>query len=264
MREITLQALEKLEQRGNTGASAPVDKDEPYPLYQQVEEWIQHMITSGQWPVHYKLKSESDLARDLSISRGTIRKSIRSMVKKGLLVQVHGKGTFVSSSRLQQPLAQRLISFAEAMREQGLSFKTIVLEKKIIQPTGRIASLLELRDNKEVLYLNRIRTADDVPVIFLENYVAIHFCPILKDIDFEKETLFGSIESKCGLKINWGRRSFEAQVSDKDKSSLLEIAVGTPLLYLEQVVYLKGRVPIECSDVWLRGDKLQLSSIMKR
>jgi GntR family transcriptional regulator len=105
------------------------DKNISSPIYKQIEEWIRDNITSGKWPVHYKLKAEIDLAEELSVSRGTIRKSIQNLVKKGLLTQVHGKGTFVASDRLEQPLAQRLISYAEAMTEQGLSFKNIVLAK---------------------------------------------------------------------------------------------------------------------------------------
>ena len=241
-----------------------LDRDAPYPLHQQVEEWIQRMITGGQWPVHYKLKSEADLARDLSVSRGTMRKSIQNLVRKGLLVQVHGKGTFVAYDKLEQPLAQRLISYSEAMVERGLSFETIVLEKEVIQPTKRVASFLELRDDEEVLYLKRIRTVGGVPIVLLENYVAVRLCPILKDIDFKKTTLFYAIENECGLKIEWGQRSFEPQAADRDKGDLLNVPIGTPILYLEQVVYLKGGVPIECSDVWLRGDKFRLSSIMKR
>jgi len=66
------------------------------------------------------------------------------------------------------------------------------------------------------------------------------------------------------LKIEWGQRSFEARVVDRDKSELLDVPIGTPILYLEQVTYLKGGNPIECSDVWLRADRFRLSSIMKR
>lgn len=241
-----------------------LEKNIPYPLHQQVEEWIKSKILSGQWPVHYKLKSEIDLAKELSVSRGTVRKSIQNLIEKGLLVQVQGKGTFVASNRLEQPLAQRLISYAEAMEEQGLSFKTRVLDKKIIQPSERISSFLGLKHDSEVLYLKRIRTVGGIPIVLLENYVAINLCPLLKDVDFEKNTLFGAIENICGLKINWGQRNFEAQLLDKDKADLLMAPVGTPVLYLEQVTYLKGGVPIECSDVWLRGDKFRLSSIMKR
>lgn len=241
-----------------------LDKELPLPLYQQVEDWIKHMIVSGQWPVHYKLKSEEDLAKELSVSRGTIRKSIKNLVKKGLLVQVHGKGTFVASGKLEQPLAQRLISFSEAMKEQGLNFKTKVLDKNTIQPTKRIASFLELEDNKEVLYLKRIRTVDGIPVILLENYFTVHLCPKIKDINFEENTLFDAIENECGLKLSWGRRCFGVQSLDREKADLLKVSVGTPVLYLEQVVYTKGGVPVECSDVWLRGDKFQLTSIMKR
>jgi DNA-binding GntR family transcriptional regulator len=37
-----------------------------------------------------------------------------------------------------------------------------------------------------------------------------------------------------------------------------------PVMYLEQIVFLKSGTPVEMSDVWLRGDRYRLSAIVKR
>lgn len=244
-------------------SASQLNKSGPVPIYEQIIEWMQSKVRKGEWPVNHQLKSEEDLAKELTVSRGTVRKSIRELVRKGILLQVHGRGTFVASSKLEQPLAQRLISFAEAMKEQGLCFRTAILEKRIIKPSERIAAII--RENDEVLYLKRIRFDEhETPIILLENYIKIDLCPQLIEVDLAKNTLFDAIENICNLKIEWGSRRFEAQVSDREKASLLKIDPASPLLYLEQVVYINQDIPIECSDVWIRGDKFRLTSIIRR
>ena len=85
----------------------------PVPVYQQIRDWMYDQIASNAWPEHYKLLAETDLADTLEVSRGTVRKAISELIADGLLVQIHGRGTFVSSNRLEQPLADRLVTFSE-------------------------------------------------------------------------------------------------------------------------------------------------------
>ena len=42
------------------------------------------------------------------------------------------------------------------------------------------------------------------------------------------------------------------------------VPVGAPVLYLEQVTYLADGRQIEYSDVWIRGDRLKLTSLLTR
>src|SRR5215470_17917628 len=90
-----------------------IERDAPTPLYQQARDWIANQINSGVWPEHYKLKSEQDLAVELGVNRGTLRKAIADLIAEGKLVSIHGRGTFVASSALEQPLAERLVAISE-------------------------------------------------------------------------------------------------------------------------------------------------------
>ena len=241
-----------------------INKNSPSPIYKQIELWMERAIKSGEWPVHFKIKSEEDIARELSVNRGTVRKSIGNLIKKELLVQVHGKGTFVSSGKPEQPIAQRLVSFAEAMKEQGLPFTTHILQKSVVIPPQPILSHLCCTEGQKVLFLKRIRTVHDEPSVLLENYVVLNRCQGLESIDFKRVTLFDAMEKYYGIRITWGRRDFEAVSIEAPRASDLGLAVGTPVLYLTQITYDQDNTPVEFSNVWLRGDNFKLSSILKR
>jgi DNA-binding GntR family transcriptional regulator len=112
--------------------------------------------------------------------------------------------------------------------------------------------------------MRRVRLIDGSPVAYLVNYVPADLCPGIEQQDFSRKTLFGVLENDYGMAISVGRRTFEAQAALGVVAEQLEIPVGTPVLYLEQVVYLGDGRPVEYSDVWIRGDRLRLTSLLSR
>ena len=48
-----------------------------------------------------KLPPEEELARQLAVSRITIRKALTDLEQEGLLLRIHGRGTFVNPAARQ-------------------------------------------------------------------------------------------------------------------------------------------------------------------
>lgn len=241
-----------------------LDHTGPTTVYLQVERWIQEQIEQGRWPEHYKLANEIDLANDLGVSRGTIRRAISDLIKAGMLVRVHGRGTFVASKNLEQPLAERLVSFSESLIEQGIPFETQVLAQGLIMPDDRVASLLSVPAGDKVFCLERVRSVAQRPMAYLRNYVVAQRCPGIEEVDFTVHRLFQVLEGNYGLVLDWARRTFEAQIADERVAAWLQIPQCAPIMKLEQIVYLNDGSPVEFSDVWLCGDRFSLTSTVKR
>ena len=55
------------------------------PLYAQVEEVIRHRLIENYWKPGEALPSEFELAAELSVSQGTVRKALNDMVAENLL-----------------------------------------------------------------------------------------------------------------------------------------------------------------------------------
>jgi DNA-binding GntR family transcriptional regulator len=236
----------------------------PTPIYQQLKDSLRQRILSGVWPPHFKLQAEVDLAADLGVSRGTVRKAIEDLIAEGLLVRIHGRGTFVASPALEQPLAEHLVAFSEQLLRNHIAFETEVIEQALTTPPERVASLLDLSPREEVLSLKRLRLVGGRPLTLLHNYVNISRCAGIETLDFTHERLFQSLEERYGLRLDWGRRFFEAQNAGEETARLLDVPPGAAVMYLEQLVYLDDGSPIELSDVWLRGDRFRLSAAVKR
>jgi len=234
------------------------------PIYKQVESLMTENIASGKWPLHAKLLDEITLAEELRVSRGTLRKAIKALIDKGLLVQLRGKGTFVTSNSIDQPLASRLISFSEAMEEQSLNYVTKVLRAEKIKPDLKVQALLEIPDGEDVILIERVRLVGGYPIIYLKNYVPYGVCPQLLGEDFEKRTLFDLLENKYHKKLSWGRRYFKAVAALGDVAFHLGLNPGAPVMHLEQIAYTDQNRPVEYSAVWIESEKMSVSAILKR
>lgn len=244
--------------------AAEIKRGLPVAIHAQISDGIRARIASGDWPAHYRLKSEPELASELGVSRGTLRRALTTLIEEGLLRQVRGKGTFVTSTTIEPAIAQKLSTLSEDFANQGIATTTTVLACELIDPPRPVAALLEVPPGGKVLKLSRLRSTADGPVVLLHNYVRTDFAPGLETVDFSTSSLFGALEGRYGLKIGSARRTFSAEAAEGDVARLLQLSPGAPVQYLEQVTYLANDRPVEYSDVWIHSGRLRMTSLLSR
>jgi DNA-binding FadR family transcriptional regulator len=64
-------------------------------LVQATINLLREQVTAGFWPVGSRIPTESELARQLGVSRNTLREAVRALIHAGLLEARQGLGTFV-------------------------------------------------------------------------------------------------------------------------------------------------------------------------
>lgn len=245
-------------------AAAGIDRDAPVAIHSQISERIRNRVATGEWPAHYRLKSEPELAAELGVSRGTLRRALTTLIEEGLLRQVRGRGTFVTSTTFEPAIAQRLSTLSEDFAHQGVVFDTEVRSAEAIEPPRPVAALLDVPAGGQVLRLSRLRSTDGDPVTLLTNYVRLDLTPGILETDFSRESLFGTLEGKFGMKIGTARRTFSAEAATDEIAAALRLSVGEPVQYMQQVTYLADGRPIEFSDVWIHSGRLQVTSLLSR
>jgi DNA-binding GntR family transcriptional regulator len=65
-------------------------------LYLQVRDALVGRVVNGTWTPTSIIPSEQDLARELGVSVGTVRKALDLMEAEGLVMRRPGRGTFVN------------------------------------------------------------------------------------------------------------------------------------------------------------------------
>src|SRR5437588_6177919 len=104
---------------------AVLDRTSPVPLYYQLAQSLETAIRSGRLSSGSHLDNELDLARQLGISRPTVRRAIALLANKGLVIRRHGIGTLVVPVKVRRPV--RLSSLFDDLQEAGQAPRTQVL-----------------------------------------------------------------------------------------------------------------------------------------
>lgn len=241
-----------------------LDRTGPTPIYLQIKDWMRQQIASGAWPKSFKLRPEVDLADELEVSRGTVRKAIEELTEEGLVTRTHGRGTFVASDVLEQALADHLITFSEDLISRGIPFTTHVFARALMPASPKLAARLGLAAGQQIFLLKRVRSVDGEVLVASHNYMVYAYCPGIEAVDFERRRLFEVLEAQFGLRVARGRRNFQAQQADAEVAARLGVTAGAPVMYLEQFSYLDDGALVEYSEVWLRGDRFKLVTDARR
>lgn len=237
-----------------------VDHTSPVPVYRQLSDWMVQQISTGEWPAGHQLPSEPALATSLGVSRGTLRKTLSVLVQRGALEQVHGKGTFVARSLIDQPLASSLTSVSEEFIRTGTPFTTAVLTQRLVPAGEREARALELTAEAPVFQLRRVRSVDGTAVLLNESVLPGDLFGELVDTDFRSLRLFEVLEERYNVTLSRAHRTISAITAGAEVAKALDVSTGSPILYSEQTVFTDSGRPVEYSRAWFRGDRFRLSS----
>src|SRR5207248_798317 len=145
--------------RGLTDAA--LDRASPVPLYYQLAENLETAIRSGSLSSGSHLENEIELARQLKVSRPTVRRAIAVLANRGLVIRRHGIGTLVVPVRVRRPV--RLSSLYDDLTQAGQAPTTRRLASQSIgarSPQPREARLLKVIKNAPLLTMRRISYGD--------------------------------------------------------------------------------------------------------
>lgn len=73
-----------------------IDPDRATPVYRQLADILAGRIERGELPAGRIIPSENTLIQEFGIARETVRKAVQVLRERGLVVTVHGRGTYVS------------------------------------------------------------------------------------------------------------------------------------------------------------------------
>lgn len=232
-------------------------RENPKPLYIQLEELIRNKIESGEWKPNTAIPSEAEMNRLYDVSRMTIRSACYQLIQDGLLYRVPGKGTFVSEAKITtETLAHA--GFREQLEKMGYEIKTKLLNVTEKEASFGVAKRLQCEQGTPILEIERLRFLKGQPI-------SLHYSRILKEkyknIDkgeLEKEQLCVLLEKNCNLKAKRISETLESVGANEKESKLFKIPLGYPLLVLEDIIYDQDDHPFEFSKVVFRGDKIKL------
>lgn len=206
------------------------------PLYQQVFEEIKNEIEEGRYQPNDRIPSEPELAEKYGVSRITVRRAVEELCSEGRLVKRQGCGTFVSKPHIDRKLLQyaEVRSFTQLCGDNGMEPGAHVLNKLIVPARAEEIEFFGLGEGALLLYIQRVRTADGLPVFEENMYLPYKGYESLMTVDLEDVSLFDIIADLGGARpTTTSMRVVEAVRATAEQSSRLLMGAGDPLLYFK-------------------------------
>ncbi|OGO12137.1 MAG: hypothetical protein A2Y53_02115 [Chloroflexi bacterium RBG_16_47_49] len=238
------------------------------PLVNQVMEILSSRISKKIYPINNRLPSEIELAKELEVSRATIRRAMDLLVERGLIYRRHGIGSFVSNEPvISNPLSQ-FIDFREMLFAQGFVPGLVELSAKITKADPRTAKLLHIEPYTTVLETHKYFTANDEMVVYCVNHIPLWiFIDVMKPEEVLKpgvmEPILDFYEKRCGKRIEYYACTIRTElVKDCNIPYLSEhFKPNTPVIIIDEVGYSAGNQPLHHSLEYHPGNHMQFGLI---
>ena len=237
-------------------------KNSSIPLYTQIENDLLRLIKSGYLKIGDYIPPEDYIAQINGISKMTVRKAILNLTEKGYLRRERGKGTFVLRTKMIHPL-KYLTSFSEDMISRGLIPDADILTFKKIIPSNDIASIMGIALSSKVIYIKRLRMANNIPVGIHESYLYLPHIEIKKRELVEERSLYKVLEKK-GIIFTKAEETIEAVMPQEEERKLLNIKKDNPLLLITRLAYTSDEVNKEYVKAWYLSDLYKYQVILEK
>ncbi len=227
-----------------------VDRHSSVPLWSQVLEDLRTRLSSGEFVERFP--TDLELMEGYGVSRHTARDAVRRLTDEGLLDRERGRGTFVRSMAIEQPLGA-LYSLFQSIEARGFEQCSRVLA--LVERTdAEAAVVLGVEPDEPLVFLERVRMLDDEPIAIDCSWLPASFARPLLEVDFTHTALYAELRSRCDVSPSNGWERIEPRVPTDGQRELLGVSPDVAVFAIERLAFDDQRA-LEWRHSVVRGDR---------
>ena len=226
------------------------------PLYVQISEMLIRDIHAGRLGDGARLPPEREMAADLRISVGTLRKALADMTAKGLLERRQGSGNYVRAGAA----ADSVYAFfrLELIEGGGLPTAQVLSVDTMDKP----CDLPAFGQPGQAHRIRRLRRLNGIPAALEEIWLDASYTPALKTTDLS-ESLYLFYRRRLGLWIARVEDRIGVGVLPEWGAGLLDCAPDAALGVVTRVSWDQLGKSAEVSRTWYDSDRVSYISRLK-
>jgi GntR family transcriptional regulator len=218
------------------------------PLYTQVRDLLFERIKSGTLRPGDVLGSEFQLAAELRVSQGTVRKALEVLRAENLLVRQQGRGTFVA----EQTSASVLFRYFNIFDDQGQQVRPDSTNVRVA--TGRanveMQRRLHVTPKTDIIQIRRLRTRklfNDRVVPFICETIILPRAtfPGLELLSPMPNTLYDLFQRRYSITVTHIDERITPVAASSRVAEKLNLKRGTPVLLIDRTTYSLGGTIVE-------------------
>ena len=229
------------------------------PLYRQLRGIFVRRLGDGTWPPGRALPSEFELARELGVSQGTVRKTLDELAAERLVTRRQGRGTYAAEHDERRILFQ----FFKLQPDAGARAfpESRVTRASEGAATKAERTALNLPAGARVIRIKRVRSLAGKPVIAEKVAVPKALFPglIARDVP---NNLYGLYSERFGVTIATASERLKAVALSGADAAALGVPPGTPALSIDRLALALDGTSVEWRvSLCLTGDAHYLSEL---
>lgn len=170
-------------------------------LQKYVKDQLRQIIKSA---TTTKLPSEQILSKKLGISRTTLRSVLTSLENEGLIVRIHGVGTFINlESRRINIEINKNIGYFDLIKKSGHEPSMILSDIEEIIADDELSNHLKIGKNEKCLRIERVFAANGIPAIYIEENIPMSCIEKSFDDEDLPESIFEFTRIFCNSNIEF-------------------------------------------------------------
>jgi GntR family transcriptional regulator len=238
-----------------------IDRRNGLPLHAQIDALLRDLIQHPKYASGALLPDEVGLARQLGVSRSTLRAGMQKLIFEGLVERRQGHGTRVAKPPLQSGVDE-WHSLTGEMRRQGIEVHNYDLSAELVEPTEEARNALQLKGRRKVWRIRRLRGWLDERVVLTVSWMHPRL-GIKGDEDFS-QPLYEMITEASGIVAVRSLEDITACLADEDLAEALAVEPGSALLLRKRTTLDANDEPVEFNVNWYRSDIHSLRMDLRR
>ncbi|MFN3717929.1 MAG: GntR family transcriptional regulator [Rhizobium rhizophilum] len=226
------------------------------PIYVQITELLVRDIAAGRLIDGEKLPPERDMAEELGIAVGTLRKALAELQNRGLLERIQGSGNYVRA--ISDPKSVYAMFRLELLGGGGLPTAEILTIDRLTKPSD----LPAFGRSGEAHRIRRLRRLSGKPAALEEIWLDGSYVDTI-DREAVSESLYLFYRTKLSL---WIARAEDQIGLDRVPDwapSIFGQASGAPITHIQRISQDQEGLRAEVSRTWLDHNVARYVSRLK-
>jgi len=217
----------------------------------EILKQIAKLGTPGQ-----KLLSERGWCDLLQVSRPTVRQALQSLEIEGEIQRKRGSGWYVSAPAIRlDPTNHVPFTYAAIQQNRKASWQKVMAGKLI--PRSEIATIFNIRSNRQVLKVQILLELDSVPVALETYYVNPKICSDPSEINHLLPTI-DEMQRISGSELHSQRMSIKSTNCGEYAAKLIDVHAESPALLITRCFGNNKELIVFVGEVLWRASAIEL------
>ena len=230
-------------------------KTSALPKYIQLSEMLIRDIAAGRLVDGSRLPAERDMAEDMGVAVGTLRKALSDVEAKGLLERVHGSGNYVR----KRAAIESVYAFFRLERINGGGLPTAVVQSVDLLDKPQSAPFFG--NDTKGYRVRRIRSLDGTPIALEEIWFDAGRAGAIDKTELS-ESLYQFYRNHCGVIIGTVEDWLGVDAIPDWVPSEFHLPAGTITGFIERLGHASEIGAFEYSRTWFDQNRARYVSRM--